>query len=188
MFIRSECEMVEIYQCIECAKISDAEEWNKATNGEHPNNTFNLPRDFVPNDSYVGKFEEKGYDIEELSISFVCPHCKSRPLANELIRIPEGTKIVVEPVRIIGDGQIKYNYKLYTFEEGAMPWDHDYWWDYPDWTDNNSFNDEEITRKYICKENILPFLKERHPEVIDLIKEKGLFISQIWYHWTNIKH
>lgn len=73
------------YQCFNCGNVFSAEEWNDATNGEYPENTACLPRDYVPNShtrETVG-LEDSNIDLP----AFVCPGCGAKPMADELIKV-----------------------------------------------------------------------------------------------------
>lgn len=102
------------FQCFNCGAIFKSTEWNKKTNEVYEDNQAILPRDYIKNshDMTTVGTEESNPNLP----SFVCPICESGPMADELIYIPVGQKVVVKATTVV-DGQNEiYEYDVYLTE------------------------------------------------------------------------
>jgi rubrerythrin len=78
-------KVLDYYQCFNCKTVSSSLDWNRATNVEYPNNIAELPKDYIPNNHTC---ETVGLSDSNIDLpAFVCPHCGSKPLADELILV-----------------------------------------------------------------------------------------------------
>lgn len=119
---------------------------------------------------------------------FVCPNCESAPMANELIYVPDGKKVSIDAVSIAifnveyeQENHLEYNIflveelrPLHKYEECPIR-------DYRDYDESNpTFKSIEELGKTLCKENILNFIKDKHPDLMEFVEEKGLFLNKVW--------
>ena len=175
------------FQCFDCGAISKSSEWNKKTNEVYENNQAVLPRDYVENnhDMMTVGVEESNPNLP----SFKCPICESGPMADELIYVPEGEKVVVRARAIESNQATTYEYDIYLaeniyplhkLEENAIR-------DYCDYIDNIGFFESmEDMVNQLKKENILNFIKENHPELMEYIKGRGLFLYPSWVPYNAL--
>lgn len=169
------------FQCFNCGGIFEASKWNDKTNEIYEENQAKLPECYIKNnlDMTTVGLEESDPDLP----SFKCPVCESGPMANELIYVPDGEKVVVRAMVVTNDQSKTYEYDIYLAEdikplhilqENPIR-------DYSDYIDNIGFfkTMEEMVNQ-LKKENILNFIKENHPELLKYIEGKGLFIYPAW--------
>lgn len=175
------------FQCFNCSGIFTSDQWNKKTNEIYENNTASLPNDYIENNHYISSvgIEESDANLS----SFKCPICESGPMANELIYVPEGLKVVVQPVRLISDGKEFFEYDIYLTEEIAPlhKLQENPIRDYSDYIENKSFfeNAEEMIKNLSVKE-VLNFIKKNHPELLKHIENKGLFLYPAWIPYNAL--
>lgn len=103
------------FQCFDCGAISKSSEWNKKTNEVYEENEAVLPECYIENnhDMTTVGLEESNPNLS----SFICPICESAPMADELIYVPEGEKVVVEAVTIRNNKGVDLKYDIHLVEE-----------------------------------------------------------------------
>lgn len=87
----------------------------KKINEVYENNQAMLPRDYIENshDMTTAGIEESNPNLP----AFVCPICESAPMADELIYVPDGEKVIVKAMSIQGDKEVALEYDIYLAEE-----------------------------------------------------------------------
>ena len=175
------------FQCFNCGVISKSSEWNEKTNEVYENNQAVLPRDYVENnhDMMTVGIEESNPNLP----AFVCPVCESAPMADELIYVPDGEKVVVRAMSIQSDKEVALEYNIYLAEE-IRPFHklkENPIRDYSDYIEDKPFFNTIEEMKYaLSKENILNFIKENHPELIKYIEGRGLFLYPSWVPYSAL--
>ena len=110
-------------------------------------------------------------------------------MANELIYIPVGQKVVVKATTVV-DGQNEIHEYDVCLAENIKPLHElaeNLIKDYSEYAKNIDFFEsaQEMVTK-IKKENILSFVEENHPELVEYIKEKGLFLYPAWIPYESL--
>lgn len=169
------------FQCFSCGVISKSSKWNEKTNEIYEHNQAILPRDYIENnhDMTTIGLEESNPNLP----SFICPVCESGPMADELIYVPDGEKVIVRAMAITSDNNIAFEYDIYLAEEirPLHRLKENLIRDYSDYIENMPFfNTAEEMKCKLSKSNILSFIKENHPELLKYIEGKGLFLYPSW--------
>lgn len=172
------------FQCFSCGEVIASDEWNKSTNDVYENNIAKLPEHYIENNHDMTTV---GVEESDATFScFVCPNCESAPMANELIYVPDGKKVSVDTVSVARfnaeyEQEICLEYNIFLVEE-LKPL-HKYK-EYPirdcrDYDESNpTFKSLGELGKTLCKENILNFIKDKHPDLMEFIEDKGLFLIE----------
>lgn len=169
------------FQCFSCGAISEASTWNEKTNEVYEYNQAILPRDYIENnhDMTTVGIEESNPNLA----SFICPICESGPMADELIYVPKGEKVVIRAMAINNDTGVALEYDIYLAEE-ITPFHRlkeNPIRDYSDYIENQPFFDTVDEMQHaLSKKNILKFIKKNHPELLEYIEGKGLFLYPSW--------
>lgn len=169
------------FQCFDCSGIFTSEQWNTKTNQIYEDNLASLPNDYIENNHYMNSvgIEESNPNLP----SFKCPLCETGPMADELIYVPDGLKVVIQPVRLISNNKEFFEYDIYLAEEitPLHKLQENTIRDYSNYIENISFfdNEKEITETLSVK-NVLNFIKENHPELLEYIENRGLFLYPAW--------
>lgn len=176
------------FQCFNCGTISEASKWNEKTNEVYENNQALLPRDYIENnhDMTTAGIEESNPNLA----SFICPICESGPMADELIYVPDGEKVVVRAMAIRNKNNVTYEYDIYLATE-IRPFHklkENPIRDYSDYIENIGFfkTIEEMINT-INKEHVLDFIKKYHHDLLPYIDDKGLFIYPAWIPYGALK-
>lgn len=175
------------FQCFDCGAISKSSEWNKKTNEFYEENKAILPECYIENnhDMTTVGIKESNPNLP----AFVCPVCESAPMADELIYVPDGEKVVVRAMSIQSDKEVALEYDIYLAEEirPLHKLKENPIRDYSDYIEGKPFfNTVEEMKKALSKENILDFIKENHPELIKYIEGRGLFLYPSWVPYSAL--
>lgn len=180
------------FQCFSCGEVIASDEWNKSTNEVYENNIAKLPECYIENNHDMTTV---GVEESDATFScFVCPNCESAPMANELIYVPDGKKVAIDAVSVTrftpdNEQEIYLEYNIFLVEE-LRPL-HKYQ-EYPirDYCDydelNPVFKSVEELENALCKENILNFIKENHPNLMKYIENRGLFLTKVWIPYNSL--
>lgn len=169
------------FQCFNCGAVSKSTEWNKKTNEFYEENEAVLPECYIDNkhDMTTVGLEESDPNLP----SFRCPVCEAGPMANELIYVPDGKKVVVQAIVVRDNAEVTLEYDIHLAEElrPLHKLKENPIRDYSDYIEDKSFfNSIEEVQYKLSKENILNFIKENHPELIKYIEGRGLFLYPSW--------
>ena len=148
------------FQCFNCGAITKSSQWDK--NIDEGNS--------------------------ELS-TFICPICGWEHVANKPACIPEGEKVVVRAMSVRANKKTALEYDIYLAEEirPLHKLKENPIRDYSDYIDGEPFfKTEEEMKNALCKENILGFIKENHPELIKHIENKGLYLYPAWIPYEEL--
>ena len=177
--------METYYQCRTCGTLSNGIDWNQTTRRVIGESALQLPESYVENrsnmhDQHVGT---------QADASFVCPNCEYRTMPAFMIRVASGEVVSMECQKMIdvSTGAVSYNYRLFIADESGLPWPEDILWSFPDWTDDNMSESIEELKILMHPDNVLSFLRQRHPRAYAIAETKGLFLDGAWYHADNLR-
>ena len=176
------------FQCFNCGVISESSKWNDATNEYYEENKAVLPECYIENNYDMTTV---GEDESDATLpSFRCPVCEAGPMANELIYVPDGEKVVVRGMAINNGNNITYEYDIYLATE-IRPFHRlkeNPIRDYSDYIENiGFFKTIEEMANTINKEYVLDFINKYHPDLLPYIEGKGLFIYPVWIPYGALK-
>lgn len=109
--------------------------------------------------------------------------------SNKFIDFPKGKKVVVEAVEVKGNGDISFEYNIYLADELSPlhKLQEEPIRDYSDYIEGESFfkSKEEMVDS-LKQSNILSFIKEYHPEVMEYIENKGIVLYPKWIPYQDL--
>lgn len=110
--------------------------------------------------------------------------------SNETVEMPEGKKVVVQAIESKGFDKedISYEYNVYLVEElrPLHRLQEDPIRDYSDYTNESFFKSREDMLNSLSQKNILSFIKENHPEIMEYIVDKGLVLYPKWIPYCDL--